>query len=222
MFFAAAALGATLYATYCASCHGDVGQGSNVAPSLIGRSAAYVHFMLDTGRMPAGAPYVNEIPREPRFTEPQMTALTAYVLSLSPSPGPSALPLVMPGSVTNGRRLYVADCEQCHGPTGQGSSVGASDVAPSLAPATVFQVAEAIRAGPGVMPAFDANVLSDQQVSDIAHYVNYMQTHANAPDGPDAGGFSLAHVGPAAEGLVAWLFGLGALMLFVRNVGGTD
>jgi mono/diheme cytochrome c family protein len=39
MIFAAAALGATLYTTNCSSCHGQFGQGSNVAPPLIGDSA---------------------------------------------------------------------------------------------------------------------------------------------------------------------------------------
>ncbi len=57
-----------LYATECASCHGDRGQGSNIAPPLIGRPAVDIHFMLDTGRMPASVPNVNEIPRAPQFT----------------------------------------------------------------------------------------------------------------------------------------------------------
>ncbi|MBV9264029.1 MAG: cytochrome C, partial [Candidatus Eremiobacteraeota bacterium] len=37
----------------------------------------------------------------------------------------------------------------------------------------------------------------------------------------DAGGISLHHVGPVAEGFVAWLFGLGALVLFIRKIGTT-
>ena len=61
--------GATLYMTRCASCHGDNGQGSNVAPSLIDKSAADIHFMLDTGRMPASVPYINELHKSPSFTE---------------------------------------------------------------------------------------------------------------------------------------------------------
>ncbi|MBV9403027.1 MAG: cytochrome C, partial [Candidatus Eremiobacteraeota bacterium] len=61
--------------------------------------------------------------------------------------------------------------------------------------------------------------LSDQDVSDIAYYVNFIQTQADRPNGADAGGIALAHVGPVAEGFVAWLFGLGALVLFVRCIG---
>ncbi|MBV8374755.1 MAG: c-type cytochrome [Candidatus Eremiobacteraeota bacterium] len=211
--------GAQLYATSCASCHGDRGQGSAVAPALISVPAVYVHFMLDSGRMPAPAPNVGGIPRSPRFTDEQMTQIVNYVMSFSPQPPDRSLPLVLPGDVNRGRRLFAENCAQCHGAAGDGASVGSGDVAPSLATATVFQVAEAIRAGPGVMPRFGPDVLSDRDVDDIAHYVNFVQTHGGVPDGPNAGGFPLAHVGPVAEGFVAWLFGLGALVLFVRRIG---
>ena len=59
-------------------------------------------------------------------------------------------------------------------------------------------------------------------MSDIARYVNYVHTRPGGENGIDAGGFSLAHVGPVAEGLVAWVFGLGALVLFVRRIGTTS
>ena len=207
--------GPELYATYCASCHGEHGQGSAVAPSLIGTPAAYVHFMLDSGRMPAAIPYANEVPRSPRFTEPQMAQITGFVLSFSPQRPASSLPLIMPGDINRGRRLFAENCAQCHGTAGDGASVGADDVAPSLKAATVFQVAEAVRAGPGVMPRFGRDALSDADVDDVARYVNYVQTHGDV----NAGGFSLAHLGPVAEGFVAWFFGLGTLVLFVRAIG---
>lgn len=209
----------SLYAMHCASCHGDHGQGSNVAPSVIGKTAVDIHFMLDTGRMPASVPYLDEIHREPRFTQVQIAGLVRYIQSFSPVPASASLPLVMPGDVVRGRALFAENCAQCHGAAGGGASIGASDVAPSLSEVTVFQVAEAIRAGPSVMPRFGPDVLSDRDVSDIAHFVNYSQTQAGEPDGEDAGGFSLAHLGPVAEGFAAWLFGLGALVLFARAVG---
>jgi ubiquinol-cytochrome c reductase cytochrome c subunit len=211
--------GASLYAIRCASCHGDRGQGSNVAPGLIGLSAADIHLMLDTGRMPAAVPYVNEIHRAPSFTERQMTELVEYVATFSPHRPSASLPVVMPGNVVHGRTLFAENCAQCHGAMGDGASVGYADVAPSLTSATVFQVAEAIRAGPGVMPRFGRDVLNDQDVSDIARYVNFVQTESDPRDGTNAGGLSLAHVGPVAEGFVAWFFGLGALALFVRRIG---
>ncbi len=211
--------GARLYATTCASCHGEHGQGTSVAPSLTGKSAALIHLMLDTGRMPASAPNVNEIPREPLFTETQMTELVRYVQSLSPVAAVRTLPIVSGGDPVRGRKLFAQNCAQCHGAIGDGASVGSDNVAPSLDVATVFQVAEAIRAGPGVMPRFSRDVLSDEDVDDIARFVNFAQTHGDRPPSLNAGGFSLAHGGPVAEGFVAWVFGLGALVLFVRLIG---
>ena len=215
----AAENGRALYLTYCSSCHGNNGRGTNVAPSLVALSASYVHFMLDSGRMPAPAPDVNEIPRVPRFTYAQIDTLTKYVLSLSPRPGDASLPIVANGNPSRGRALYAENCQQCHGAVGDGASVGSNDVAPDLATATVFQIGEAIRAGPGIMPRFDRRTLSDADVSDIAFFIRDAETHANEPDSTNAGGFPLAHLGPAPEGFIAWLFGMGALVLFIRGIG---
>ncbi|MBV8490448.1 MAG: c-type cytochrome [Candidatus Eremiobacteraeota bacterium] len=221
MILAAAATAAFLYATHCASCHGDNGQGSNVAPSLIGKSATDIHLMLDTGRMPAAVPYVNEIHKRPLFTQKQMAALVDYIQSFSLHADPT-LPLGGPGDPARGRKLFAEHCAVCHGSGAEGSSVGFANVAPSLKNATVFQVAEAIRAGPEVMPRFGPDVLGDQSVRDIARYVNTLQTQGDQPYYQDAGGISLAHVGPVAEGLIAWLFGIGMLVLFVRFTGTTQ
>jgi len=211
--------GPALYATYCASCHGARGQGSPDAPPLIGKPAVDVHFMLDSGRMPAPAPSVNEIPRQPRFSQAQIAEIVRYVLSFSPVRPNDALPHVVLGDATRGRELFAANCAQCHGAAGDGASVGAADVAPDLSTASIFQVGEAVRAGPGVMPRFGPRVLRDRDVDDIAAYIDLVRTRANEPKGIDAGGFPLAHVGPVAEGIVAWFFGLGALVLFARRVG---
>jgi ubiquinol-cytochrome c reductase cytochrome c subunit len=220
MELAAAAL--ALYATYCSSCHGARGEGSSIAPPLVGKSATDISFMLDTGRMPAAAPGVNEIHRQPIFTRGQIAQLVEYVASLSSPGARTSLPRVLSGNAAAGGKLFTENCAQCHGAAGEGDSVGSNNVAPSLAGTTREQIGEAIRTGPGVMPRFGRDVLSDRDVDDIASYVNYMQTQGNAPNGPNSGGFSLAHVGPVAEGFVAWLFGLGALVLFIRRIGSTD
>ena len=212
--------GQSLYAMNCASCHGARGQGSANAPSLIGRSASDIHLMLDTGRMPASVPYLDEIHEQPRFTFPQMTAITNYVLSFDVRPDRS-LPQVSGGNAVHGRALFAENCAACHGAAGNGASVGSNDVAPSLMNATVFQVAEAIRAGPGIMPRFGPDVLSDSDVDDIARYVNAIQTKSGPAKYENTGGANLAHTGPVAEGLVAWFFGIGALLIFVRSIGTT-
>ncbi len=212
--------GRALYEQNCASCHGEKGKGSSLAPSLIDVRASDIHLMLDTGRMPAAEPYANEIHTSPRFSQEEMGVIVDYVQSFSASPDRS-LPVLGAGNVTRGRALFAENCAHCHGVTGNGASVGAANVAPSLMHATVFQVAEAIRGGPENMPRFGPDVLTNRDVSDIARYVNYMQTQAEVPKGENAGGFSLAHVGPVAEGFIAWFFGLGALALFVRRIGTT-
>jgi ubiquinol-cytochrome c reductase cytochrome c subunit len=211
-----AGAGKELYQTYCASCHGANVAGTANAPSLVGRSAADIHFMLDTGRMPASLPYVNEIHRRPRFTSEQMASIVAYVERFSLHPD-TALPVIMRGNVQRGRALFEEHCAVCHGAAGDGASVGADNVAPALHEATMLQVGEAIRAGPGVMPRFGPDVVSNQDLDDIAHYVNWLQTRA-AGSPQNRGGFTLAHVGPTAEGFVAWFFGIGILVLAIRGI----
>ena len=76
-----------------------------------------------------------------------------------------------------------------------------------------MQIAEAVRVGPGTMPAFGAAALTDPQLDDVVAYVRYL-------DRPkDRGGQPLWHLGPVAEGAVAWFVGLGALLVAVRWMG---
>ncbi|MDQ2866696.1 MAG: c-type cytochrome [Candidatus Eremiobacteraeota bacterium] len=213
--------GAALYAQRCSSCHGSGGQGSQSGPPLIGTSAVYVHFMLDTGRMPAAAPGVNEMHKPADFTSAQITAIVNYVSSFSETTN-RTLPIVSGGNPVRGRTLFAENCAHCHGAVGNGASVGADDVAPSLMHATEMQVAEAVRAGPGIMPRFGTDVLSDRDVDDIARYVNEIQSGSGDARQLNAGGVSIAHVGPVAEGFIAWLLGLGTLLLFVRRIGTTN
>ena len=193
-------------------------QGTSAAPPLLGRSAADVHFMLDTGRMPAPISYANEIHKAPAFDASQIDAIVAYVLSFSPHADRS-LPKVTAGNVNRGRALFTENCAHCHGAAGDGASVGYDNVAPSLMKASPIQIAEAVRAGPGVMPRFGDDVLSDRDVSDIASYVDLVRRQAAPPDGINAGGIALAHIGPVAEGLIAWLVGIGLLGVFIRSIG---
>jgi hypothetical protein len=64
------------------------------------------------------------------------------------------------------------------------------------------------------MPVFGPGVLSDQDVNDVARYVNVLQTQP-----ADPGEITLANAGPSAEGLVAWIFGIGALIGLARMLG---
>jgi ubiquinol-cytochrome c reductase cytochrome c subunit len=85
--------------------------------------------------------------------------------------------------------------------------------APSLRLAQPTQIVEAIRTGPGNMPRFTGN-LTDKQVRDIAYYVN-----SNIQHPVNNGGIGLGGLGPVAEGFVAMLFGIGALLLVAFWIG---
>jgi ubiquinol-cytochrome c reductase cytochrome c subunit len=206
---------AVLYAVECSSCHGSIGQGSNEAPSLIGVPKVYVHFMLDTGRMPASVPYVQHPHKPSLFTEREIDELSDYIVDHFSMTNDRALPIVGPGDVARGRELFSVNCQQCHGVGAAGEAIGYGyqRVAPSLHHATIFEVAEAIRSGPGVMPRFGENVLSDQDVDDIAHYVNLIQVSDQNP-----GGLALSNVGASAEGLVAWTVGIGLLVFLIKRL----
>jgi ubiquinol-cytochrome c reductase cytochrome c subunit len=86
-------------------------------------------------------------------------------------------------------------------------------VAPSLAPSTPVQVAEAIRVGPGAMPRFEPEALNGPQVDSVAAYVGRLQ------QGGNRGGWDLGRIGPVTEGLVAWVLGLGLVLWVVRRLG---
>jgi mono/diheme cytochrome c family protein len=73
------------------------------------------------------------------------------------------------GQATTGAELFSSNCESCHGPNGAGGHVGPnlqkSSVAENLA-----AVEKQVRNGGGAMPPF-ANVLSDEEIDTVAHYV---------------------------------------------------
>src|SRR5437016_3133621 len=90
------------------------------------------------------------------------------------------------------RSTYLADCAACHAWAGDGGALLHRE-APSLHRAGATQIAEAVRVGPGLMPAFGAAAISDRQLDSVVAYVRYL-------DHPkDRGGNPLWHLGPVAE-----------------------
>ena len=202
--------GADLYQANCSACHGMGGEGTTNGPALTASGAAAVDFMIRTGRMPLPAPNQPVRRGGPIFGEPDIQALVAYVSSFGQGP---AIPNVQVDSATDtaaGRAAYVATCAACHGAGATGDAVGGGQVAPPLLDTAPTEVAEAIRIGPGAMPAFDARQISDQQLSQIAGYLQFLK-HDAAPGGATVGG-----VGPVAEGYVGWLVYLVALVGITR------
>jgi ubiquinol-cytochrome c reductase cytochrome c subunit len=204
------AAGRQLFVTGCSSCHGLDANGSANGPSLVNAGAASANFYLRTGRMPLSNPRQQPIRQAPAYLDFQIQELVAYVASLGPGP---PIPTVLPGNVSRGNQLFSINCAQCHNDAGAGGALGYGDIAPPLRHAIPLDVAEAVRVGPAPMPVFGPATLSDQQVSDIATYVQYLRS----PN--DHGGLSLGHLGPIPEGFVAWVVGMGLLLLVARLIG---
>ncbi|MDQ1370694.1 MAG: ubiquinol-cytochrome c reductase cytochrome c subunit [Acidimicrobiaceae bacterium] len=202
--------GRSLYVTHCSSCHGIQAEGTRNGPSLVHAGAASADFYLRTGRMPLNDPSQQAARHRPAFPPDQISALVAYVASLDAGP---AIPTVLPGNLANGNELFSINCAQCHNDAGAGGALGYGDIVPSLRNSSSIDVVEAARIGPKPMPVFNPQTLSDQQVSDIATYVQYL----HHPE--DRGGLGLGHLGPIPEGFVGWVVGMGALLLVCRLIG---
>jgi ubiquinol-cytochrome c reductase cytochrome c subunit len=205
--------GRALYETGCISCHGIEGEGvPDRGPTLIGVGAASTYFMLSSGRMPTDDPDGQTRRKPPAYTPEQIDQLVAYVASLGDGP---PIPMIDPadGDLAEGQQLYTANCAACHNSAGSGGALGQAIYAPAVTKATPTQVAAAVRTGPGAMPVFGPAVLDDQELASVMRYVEYLK------DPEDPGGAPLGRVGPVPEGFVAWVFGIGAVLLIVHWLG---
>jgi len=207
-----AASGRQLFVAGCASCHGMTAGGvSQRGPSLVGVGAQAADFYLTTGRMPLNAPGQEPHRGHPAYAPAQIRDLVAYIQSLGGPPIPSVDPAQ--GSLSHGRQLFASNCAGCHQIGGTGGVVPGASV-PALDTATPTQIAEAVRIGPFVMPRFTSAALDQHDIDSITRYVLALRSH---PD--DRGGWSLGHLGPIPEGMVAWLIGIAALLAVARVVG---
>lgn len=203
------AAGEQLFNLNCVSCHGTGGVGTQGGPTLIGVGEASADFQLQTGRMPLADPQGQSPSKPPAFTDEEIDALVAYVGSLGVGPPIPDIDLAA-GDLAEGGELFRANCAACHGAAATGGALSYGNYAPSLHAVDDVQIAEAIRVGPGQMPVFDTDVFDEHELNSIVRYVVYLQ------DPADPGGFSLGRVGPVAEGYVAWVVGIGVVIVFVR------
>lgn len=202
--------GAQLYAAGCQTCHGAAGDGVAPWPGISGAGEAAADFQLRTGRMPhTGRPDEQAQPKPPAYDEQGIRDLVAFVGSLGEGP---AIPDVRtdPGLLQRGQELFAVNCAPCHGSSGKGGAVGGGAIAWPLTDAAPVTVGEAMLSGPGQMPVF---ALPNQDLAAVATYVEYLRT------APDPGGFAIGGIGPVPEGFVAWLVGMGLLILVVIGVG---
>ncbi|WP_436792772.1 cytochrome bc1 complex diheme cytochrome c subunit [Actinospongicola halichondriae] len=229
------AAGEDLYRAGCASCHGTDGAGVRIVepadgigdeavtnaagigelrgPSLRESGAAGAYYYLSTGRMPLANSDDQPRRKDPAYDEAEIDALVAYVASLGDGP---AIPEVdIDGAdVAEGGVLFRANCQACHSAFGSGGALSYGRAAPSLHSSDPTEVGAAIRVGPGQMPVFGDDTITDEELDDVAAYVEVLRT----PDNP--GGLQIGRNGPVPEGFVIWLFGIGGLLLVVVWIGG--
>jgi ubiquinol-cytochrome c reductase cytochrome c subunit len=210
---AAEPTGRQLFVDGCSSCHGFDARGvQDKGPDLHGAGAAAADFYLSTGRMPLDVATGEQPLRgEPAYPPAQIRALVHYVASL----GGPRIPRVHPerGGLSEGQRAFTTYCAGCHQIMGEGGVVTGA-VPPPLEDATPTQLAEAVRVGPYLMPAFDAHEIDARTLDSIARYVEEVVKRP-----PDRGGWGIGHIGPIPEGMVAWLLAGGVLLLVARLIG---
>jgi quinol---cytochrome-c reductase cytochrome c subunit len=200
--------GAGLYAANCSSCHGIAGRGvplpkptgagniSGQGPPLIGVGARAPDFYLRTGRMPIANAGEEPERQRPFFNPREIRALVAYVASFGKGP---PIPEPQPHDhLAEGLTLFTEHCAGCHQVVGEGGYVTGARV-PTLKHASPVDIAEAVRLGPYVMPAYSRKDISDHDLDKIIAYVEASKSPA------DRGGIGIGHIGPVPEGIVAWL-----------------
>jgi ubiquinol-cytochrome c reductase cytochrome c subunit len=206
--------GHKLFLSNCASCHGKNAEGTANAPSLIGVGAASVLFQVETGRMPGQASGPQLQVKPVQFKQQDIDALAAWVSSLAPGPAaPSASYLATKGDATRGGEIFRINCAMCHNAVGAGGALTGGKYAPPLTHTSAAHIYEAMVTGPQNMPVFSNSNLSLKDKTDVITYLQEVQTN------PSIGGYDLGNLGPVVEGLFAWIFVLGGLVLITMWLG---
>lgn len=199
--------GRKLFLANCSSCHGLNAEGSAAGPSMIGVGAASVDFQVGTGRMPGQGSGPQLPKKKVQFTDDQILLMAAYVASLAPGPAmPDPKYLEATGDVAHGGELFRINCAMCHNAVGAGGALTEGKYAPKLNNIEAKHVYQAMVIGPQNMPVFNDSNLTPEDKQDIITYLAYID------DNPSSGGFELGSLGPVAEGLFVWIFGLGGII----------
>ena len=215
--------GRELFIVNCAFCHGQNGEGvrtidgKQLGPSLVGVGAAAVDFQVGTGRMPAAQPG-QQLPRKPPvFDEDEILAMAAYVASLGAGPAiPDESDFSLEGmseeerqaAISRGGQIFLTNCTACHNFTGAGGAMPRGGFAPRILGVEPRYVYEAMLSGPQSMPNFSNGNLTPDAKRDVIAYLQSIE------DNPNYGGFGMGGLGPVAEGMYAWIVGIGVLVGF--------
>ena len=203
----------------CATCHGADARGTNRGPTLVDVGRASLDYYLTTGRMPITDPNQflgnpdHEITRHNPFYSPQViSSLEDYIQTLTGRGGPPIPDMNPNANRATGGEVFRLQCAACHAWAGDGGALLHRE-APQLHDATPTQIGDAVRVGPGLMPAFGHAAIDNRQLDQLAAYVRYL-AHPE-----DRGGNPLWHLGPFAEGFIAWAVGMTFLLLTIRWIG---
>jgi ubiquinol-cytochrome c reductase cytochrome c subunit len=205
--------GRALFLQGCASCHGLNGEGGTTAPSLLGVGAAAADFQVATGRMPLQDHGPQAPQKHNKYTSDQTEEIAAYVGSLGPGPAIPTNLNYQSADVAFGGALFRTNCAQCHNFAGSGGALTYGKYAPSLSSATPKEIYEAMITGPESMPVFGDQQITPAQKLAIIDYIRTIKTE------PNPGGAGLGRVGPVSETLVAWLVGIGGLVVVTMWIG---
>lgn len=215
--------GRDLFLTNCAFCHGQNGEGvrtidgNQLGPSLVGVGAAAVDFQVSTGRMPLAQPGQQAPRKAPTYSDEETAAMAAYVASLGPGPAvPDPSDYSLEGmsdkereeAIVRGGQIFLTNCTACHNFTGAGGAMPQGGYAPNILGVDPKYVYEAMLTGPQSMPNFSNGNLTPDAKRDVIAYLQSIE------DNPDYGGFGMGGLGPVAEGLFAWVLGIGGLVGF--------
>jgi mono/diheme cytochrome c family protein len=135
-------LGQLWYATMCASCHGEKGQGAS-GPSLANPGflrAASDGFLMATMALGRDGTEMRPVKKSPQsilsLSSDEVNDLVAYLRSWEIIPPSDEIPhnFVIPWDLKHGKRLYVSNCSGCHGINGRAEiyEPGISAWAPAL------------------------------------------------------------------------------------------
>ena len=216
--------GEDIYQRDCAVCHGPAGVGTENGPPLDQEGTASIDFVLRTGRMPIPDPdaevardvarRINGAPVD--YDEQEIADLVAHTAEWTTGPEVPPVNTVDRGqeALAHGGELWRRNCAACHQLAGQGGVLLQDVEIPSVTSSSPQVIADAIRAGPRSMPAFDEATVSEDDAADLTLYIT---RELQRPTDP--GGWPAGHFGPFAEGAVVWLVGIPAVLLAAGWIG---
>lgn len=202
--------GKRVYLKDCAYCHADDATGTALGPDLSTVGTAAVDFYLSTGRMPLSSPDAPVTSGPPAYSAETIRDIVGYLETLITGP---SVPTVGTGDLKKGRPIFLANCAPCHSSSGTGMVLPNGVFAPELFGKHPKTIEEAVRIGPGSMPAFPPTALTKDDVNNLAAYVQHLGHDQ------DRVGHPLDYLGPIAEGMVLWLVPLPILILLLLWLG---